>query len=96
MPCLCKGEAIYSLKRLFSCLLQAVLPVELINAAAGVYQLLLAGVERVTLGADLNGDVLLGGAGLDHIAAGAANGRRLVVRVNALLHGFVSPQSRLP
>ena len=46
-------------------LLDAVLLVELINTAAGVDQLLLAGVEGVALGADFNGDVLLGGAGLD-------------------------------
>ena len=50
-------------------LLDAVLPVELIHAAAGVNQLLLAGVEGVALGADFNGDVLLDGAGLDNGAA---------------------------
>ena len=68
-------------------LLDAVLLVELIHTAAGVDQLLLAGEEGVALGADFNGDVLLGGTGLDHIAAGAANGGLLVIGMDTLLHG---------
>ena len=67
-------------------LLNAVLLVEFIHAAAGVDQLLLAGVEGVALGADFNGDVLLGGAGLDHIAAGAADRGGLIVGMNASFH----------
>ena len=66
--------------------LQTVLLVELINAAAGIDELLLAGIERVALGADLNGDVLLGGSGLDDFAAGAANGGALIVGMDAFLH----------
>ena len=66
--------------------LDAVLLVELINAAAGVDQLLLAGVEGVALGADLNGDVLLGGAGLDDVAAGASDGGLLVIGMDSFLH----------
>ena len=68
-------------------LLDAVLLVELINAAAGVDQLLLAGVEGVALGADLNGDVLLGGAGLDHGAASAPDGGLLVIGMDSFLRG---------
>ena len=68
-------------------LLDAVLLVELINAAAGVDQLLLAGVEGVALGADLNGDILLGGAGLDHGAASAPDGGLLVIGMDSFLHG---------
>ena len=68
-------------------LLEAVLPVEFINAAAGVDQLLLAGVERVALGANFNGDVLLGGAGLDHIAAGAADRGGFIIGMDSCLHG---------
>ena len=67
-------------------LLDAVLLVELINAAAGVNQLLLAGVEGVALGADFYGDVLLGGAGLDDGAASAFNSSGLVIGVNSCLH----------
>ena len=67
-------------------LLDAVLLVELIHAAAGVNELLLAGVERVALGADLDGDVLLRGAGLVHGAAGAADGGGLVIRMDTGFH----------
>ena len=67
-------------------LLDAVLLVELINTAARIDELLLAGVEGVALGADLNGDVLTGGAGLDDLTAGAADGGRLIVGMNSGLH----------
>ena len=77
-------------------LLDAVLLVELIHAAAGVDQLLLAGIEGVALGADFNGDVLLGGAGLDNGAAGAADGSRLVIGMDSFLHGSTAPLQRLP
>ena len=67
-------------------LLQAELLVELVHAAAGIDQLLLAGVEGMALGADFYGDVLAGGAGLDDLAAGAADGGTLIVGVNTVLH----------
>ena len=67
-------------------LLNAVLLVELINTAAGIDQLLLAGVEGVALRADLDGDVLLGGSGLDDLAAGAADGRALVIGMDSFFH----------
>ena len=67
-------------------LLDAVLLVELVNAAAGVNQLLLAGVEGVALGADFHGDVLLGGAGLDDGAASALDGGLLVIGMDSFLH----------
>ena len=69
-------------------LLDAVLLVELVNTAAGVDQLLLAGVERVALGADFNGDVLTGRAGLDDVAAGAADGGVKILGMYAFLHVF--------
>jgi hypothetical protein len=40
----------------------------------------------VTLGANFYADVLLGGASLDHIAAGAPDGGLLIVGVEAFLH----------
>ena len=67
--------------------LDAVLPVELIDTTAGIDQLLLAGVERVALGADLNRDVGLGGAGLNDGAASALDGGLLVFRMDSFLHG---------
>ena len=75
-------------------LLEAVLLVEFVHAAAGVDELLLAGVERVALGADLDGDVLLRGAGLVHGAAGAADRGRLVIRMDTVFHSH-SPHNRL-
>ena len=66
--------------------LQTVLLVELINAAAGVNELLLAGVEGVALGADFNSDVLLGAAGSDNFAASAADGGLFVLGVDSGLH----------
>ena len=85
----------------FSCssqpvLLDAVLAVELIHTAAGVDELLLAGVERVAAGADLDGDVLLRGAGLVDGAARAANGRGLIIRVNSGLHDNILLNTKLP
>ena len=46
----------------------AVLPVEALDAAGGVDELLLAREERMARRADLDVDVLLGGAGLDDVA----------------------------
>jgi len=40
----------------------------------------------VTLGADFDLDVLLGGTGLDHFAACTTNGGLLVVGMDAFLH----------
>ena len=73
---------------------QIVLPVELVHAAAGVHQLLLAGEERVALGANFHGDVLTGGTGLDHVAAGAADGGPIVLGMDAFLH-VISPHIKL-
>ena len=72
--------------RLFDAFLQSVLFIKLIDASAGINKLLLAGVERVALRADFNGDVLPGAAGLDNLAAGTADGGLLIIRVNSGLH----------
>ena len=77
-------------------LLDAVLLVELINAAAGVNELLLAGVEGVALGADLDGDAGAGRTGLDGGAAGALNNGGLIVGMYSCLHFFISPDHKLP
>ena len=67
-------------------LLQAETLLEAIHTAAGIDELLLAGVEGVALRADLDGDVLLGGSGLDDLAAGAADGRALVIGMDSFFH----------
>ena len=67
-------------------LLQAESLVEPIDASTGVDQLLLAGIERVALGADLNTDVLLRGAGRKDIATGTANGGLFVIGMDTFLH----------
>ena len=73
---------------MFTCVLfvNAVLLVELINAAAGIDQLLLAGVEGVALRADLDGDAGAGRAGLDGCAASALYNGGLIVRMDSCLH----------
>ena len=76
----------------FILLVQIETLLEAINTSAGVYQLLLAREEGVALGANVNDDVLLGGAGLNDIAASATNGRLLIIGMDALLH-VVSPLS---
>ena len=67
-------------------LVQTELLVEAADTATGVHHLLLAGVEGVTLGAHFYADVLLGGASLDHVAAGSPDGGLFIVGVEAFLH----------
>ena len=67
-------------------LLQTKSLVEPINASTGVNQLLLAGIERVALGADLNADVLLGGTSRKDVATGTANRSLFVIGMDTFLH----------
>ena len=69
-----------------SLLLQAKALVEAIDPSTGVNQLLLAGIERVALGADLNADLLLSRTGSKDVATGATDGGLLVVRMDAFFH----------
>ena len=69
-----------------SFLLQAKTLVETITASTGVNQLLLAGVERVALGADFNSDVLLSGTGSKSVATSTANRSLFVVGMQTFLH----------
>ena len=70
--------------------LTAVFLVEALNAAGAVNQLLLAGVEGVAFGADINGEIALGGAGLDDIAASAFNGTNWIIRMSIFFHLLIS------
>ena len=77
-----------SVVRNFLLLLQAKTLVEAINTSTGVNQLLLAGIERVALGADFNANVLLGRTGRDDVTTGTADGGLFVVRMDTFLHFF--------
>ena len=67
-------------------LLQTKSLVETINTSTGVNQLLLAGIERVALGADFNTDFLLGGTSGEGVATSATDGGLLVLRMDAFFH----------
>ena len=71
-------------------LLDAVLLVELINTAAGVDQLLLAGVEGVALRAHVDRHVVAlgGGTGDEGVAARAGDLHCVVIRMDTLLHSL--------
>src|SRR5262249_48134320 len=60
---------------------------EPLDATTRVDELLLARVERVALGADLDGHVALGGARLELVPTRALDDRELVLRVDISLHG---------
>ena len=68
--------------------LHAVALLEAVHASAGVNQLLLAGVERMALRADIDAQLLLHGTGLEGLAADAADDRLAVIRMDLLFHGF--------
>ena len=72
--------------------LLAVALLEASNAATGVKNLLLAGVERVALRAHVNEHVifLASGAGHEGVAARARHLNGVVIRMDTLLH-FTSP-----
>src|SRR5688500_15796264 len=66
--------------------LRAELLREAIDAAFGVDQLLAAGEERVAVRADVEVELLAGGAGRPRMAAGAVDGNFVVFRVEIRLH----------
>src|SRR5437762_6187273 len=67
---------------------------ELIHAAGSIHKFLLARIKRMTRIANADDDHRLGGASLDHVAAGAADFRVHILRMNILFHkrmGKLSP-----
>ena len=70
----------------FLILLQAKTLVEPINTSTGVNQLLLAGIERVALGADFNTNILLSRASGKDITASAADRGLFVIGMDTFLH----------
>ena len=73
-------------------LFHAVTLLELINTSAGAYKLLLAGVERVALGADIYVKSALRGCRLECLAAGALNNCFLCLGMDSVFHNFTSHQ----
>ena len=69
-------------------LLQAVFLVETVNTSTGVNKLLLAGVERVTLGANFNLDVLFGRTSLNNCTTRASDSSLFVLGMDTFLHEF--------
>ena len=67
-------------------LLQVESLVETINTSTGVNQLLLAGIERVALGADLDTNFLLSGTGCKSVATSATDRGLFVLGVDTFLH----------
>ena len=59
---------------------------ETVDTAARVNELLLAGVERMTLGADIHLHLFLGRAGLKSFTAYAANHALTILGMNIFLH----------
>ena len=59
---------------------------EFVHAAGGVHKLLLAGVEWMAGVANADDNHGLGGAGFDHVAAGATDFRVHIFRMNVRLH----------
>ena len=74
----------------FSVLLRfdAVLTIELVDTSSGGRSLLLSGVERMALGADLHVNLLLGGTGYEFIAAVAGNLGLVVRWMDSVFHLF--------
>src|SRR4051812_31429659 len=67
-----------------------VAPLEALDAATRVEELLLARVERVAVRADLDAEVALRAPGLERVPAGTVDRRDLVVGVRVRLH-VISP-----
>ena len=65
---------------------------ELIHTSAGINKLLLAGVKRMALRADIYMQTALGGCSLKCLAAGALNDCLSGLRMNSVFHNFTSHQ----
>ena len=70
----------------FSLFAQIITFSEPIDTAARINQLLSAGEERMTLGADFNADVASGGTRFDLLSACTADDGFFILRMNSLFH----------
>ena len=66
--------------------LDAVALLEAVYAATCIHQLLLAGIEGMALGADIDPHLLLNGAGFEGFPAYAADDRLVILGMDVLLH----------
>ena len=69
-------------------LLQVETLLEAVNTAAGINQLLLAGIEGMAVAADFHADIGLGGTGLELVTTSALDGGHLIVGMDTLFHLF--------
>src|SRR5471030_2462607 len=67
---------------------------EFVHAAGGVHEFLLAGVKGMAHIANAHDDGLLGGARLDHVAAGATDFRVHIFRMDVCFHKKTTKLSR--
>ncbi len=68
-----------------------VLLAEAVDSSGGVNQALLARVERMALVANIDDQLLAGGACLERVTASTLSGNGLVLWMNAFLHGAFFP-----
>ena len=73
-------------KTILFCVFHTEALLESVNASAGINQLLFACKERMTLRANIQTDVLLGGAGFKFRAAGTPYGSLFVLRMYTFFH----------
>ena len=59
---------------------------ESVNTSAGINELLLAGKERMAVGANIHTKILFGGGSLERSAASALYHGGLIVGMDSLLH----------
>ena len=76
----------FDVPNLFVVLDHAQTLLELVNASACINELLLAGEERMALGADFNLQIALGGARLDFCAASTLDGALFIFGMDLILH----------
>ena len=67
-------------------MLNIVALLESVYAAAGINELLLAGIEGMALGADFNTKLFLGGSAFEGLAAQATNGCYLIFGMDLFFH----------
>ncbi len=70
-------------------LIQAVTPLQSLDTALGINHPLFAGVEGVALAAQLHPHGGLGGARMEHVAAGASYHRVIEFRMDVCFHNWI-------
>lgn len=68
----------------------AVLTIETLDTSGGVHDLVLACVERVAVGADIDFELALDAASLENVSTSARNFTWAILRVNGIFHDGTS------